>query len=1050
MAAVKEHRNTTALRIGGQVVRRGTRSGVGDVQVEARYGDTEGGELVGNALTGEDGSFAMNFDAGYLDELVHDSEPEVFFRVFRGGELVASTEGSLSCHPGRETHVVIEIESDEERREPPHGAGQVLARVRWADNDDPVGGVTLAIVDALSGKQVGRARTDKHGETEAAFRGAASRVFAVVSARDGRQLASTQATPIMIAGRDIELQIDVDPTFRPDRRAKHVRPTVRLGTMELDARAVAEADPEVVLDVARAHIGQDLSKKAIEGIRALSPDLLPDGLVRRTLCGTSVLAALAELVRVREWPRELLLDLEDILTLRPYGYTSAVYECPNFRINYFVDGPAAVNPDTSSQDVIDPGLTTVLATLPAGAPPTYVKRVCFWLERALANYVSPPASLRNPAASGKIPVYINTDPYGSASPGAFYLNNNLNNDLLCAVAVHELFHMVQFLYAGTGAWQYSMMEGGAVWAEDTNTEMMNRYLDEAGVNFNGVGVQTQPQQSLESAGYKCSLFWRYLSEQQSAIPTTADEPLPIALTNIGRDVYRPLIEACEAGSWSADDIKAAVRALPWYQDFYEFGYLDPARQDLTSSETLFGNYVLACYLKDIDEDVPDRRFDFMEGQETIYMDEVIGEPPQPGDKLASVTRAGTGTLTPTASVAFGSSVSRFSSRYYEVTIDQAVHSVQVQYTSSGITSGLVQIVAIDQDGHVRDIYRRDTATYTKQFANLRDGKRLSKIMIAVSGAASSGSFSLSVNAVAHAPDVMVTRWHSLPKNEYEIDSRNWAWTWVSPDIWVDNDGDGMADGEIFFDYDNQLHIRLHNKGHAPATGIGVSFWYQDASGGLSPTAWLPVQDTAGTTQSLSGLTLGVGATHDWVVNWSPAPSGMSHHFCIRAVVTAPGDPNTDNKRVLSNFGNVQVKFGRFVDIDLIRRNIDLIHPHEVRLDVIPRLAPGLEISSAAVAQAKTMLEPGEARREKIRLVHRPLQDVYQHRPIETVRHDDPCGEMPRLDLQPDPLGRYAIDDRTLPPGLSSKTHSFVTLVQSVGGLPQGGVTLLVQLQSDEH
>jgi hypothetical protein len=177
---------------------------------------------------------------------------------------------------------------------------------------------------------------------------------------------------------------------------------------------------------------------------------------------------------------------------------------------------------------------------------------------------------------------------------------------------------------------------------------------------------------------------------------------------------------------------------------------------------------------------------------------------------------------------------------------------------------------------------------------------------------------------------------------------------------------------------------------------------------------------------------------------------MSHHFCIRAVVTAPGDPNTDNKRVLSNFGNIQVKFGRFVDIDLIRRNIDLIHPHEVRLDVIPRLAPGLEISSAAVAQAKTMLEPGEARREKIRLVHRPLQDVYQHRPIETVRHDDPCGEMPRLDLQPDPLGRYAIDDRTLPPGLSSKTHSFVTLVQSVGGLPQGGVTLLVQLQSDEH
>src|SRR5436190_2522729 len=475
MAAVKQHADKTALHIAGQVVSRGTRSGIGDLQVEARHGDTEGGELVGNALTGDSGGFSMDFDAGYLDELLHDSEPEVFFRVFRGGELVASTEGSLACHPGSDTHVVIEIDSDEDRKEKRQGAGHILGRVRWADNDDPVSGATVTILDAVSGKSVGRGRTDKHGEAEVALRGGPSRIYAVVSARDGRQLGSTQATPIVVAARDVELQIDVDPSLRPDRRAKHARPTVRLGTLELDARAVAEAEPEVVLDVARAHIGQELSRKAIESIRALSPELLPDGLVQRTHCGTRVLAALDHLIQRRDWPRELALDLQDILTLRSYGYTSAVYECPNFRINYFIDGPAAVNPDTSSQTVIDPGLTTVLATLPAGAPPTYVKRACFWLERALGNYISPPSSLRNPAAVGKIPVHINTAAYGSAGASAFYLNNNLNNDLLCAVTVHELFHMVQFQYSGSGTWSYSMTEGGAVWAEDTNTEMMNRY-----------------------------------------------------------------------------------------------------------------------------------------------------------------------------------------------------------------------------------------------------------------------------------------------------------------------------------------------------------------------------------------------------------------------------------------------------------------------------------------------------------------------------------------------------------------------------------------------
>jgi hypothetical protein len=1052
MAAVKQ-RKGTALHIAGQVVRRGTRDGVADVQVEARHANGDGSALVTSVLTDDHGDFHMDFDVGYLDELVGSEDAEVFFRVFRGGEIVANTEDSLTCHPSRDAHVVIEIGDEEEQKERRRREIHLHGRVRWADNDDPVSGATLTVFDAISGKKIGRARSDKDGAAEARLR-EATQLYAVVSGRDARQLASTQSTPVAVGARDVELQIDVDAIHRPDRKPKQVRPKIELGQISLDARAVAEAEPEVVLDVARAHVGVDVSRKGLERIKALSLELLPDGLIQRTLCGTSVLTALRELMRHRGWPRDLGLELEDVLTLRGFGYTSAVYDCPNFRINYFIDGPAAVNADTSSQDVVDPGLTTVLATLPAGAPPTYVKRVCFWLERALANYISPPASLRNPAAAGKIPVYINTAGYGSATPTAFYLNNALNNDLLCAVTVHELFHMVQFQYTGSqgsGTWVYSMMEGGAVWAEDTNTEMMNRYLDEAGTNFNGVGVQDQPQQSLESAGYKCSLFWRYLSEQQSAIPTSLDEPLPIALSNIGRDVYRPLIEACEAGSWSADDLKGAIRALPWYQDFYDFGYLDAARQDLMSSETLLGNYVLACYLKDLDEDVPDRRFDFMEGQETIYMDEVIAEAPQPGDKLASVALAGTGTLTPTASVAFSSTVSRFSSRYYEVIVDPAVTSVQVQYASSGITSGLVQIAAIDEDGHVREIYRRDTPTYTKQFANLRDGKRLVKIMIAVSGASSSGSFSLSVNAVAAAPDVMVTRWHSLPQTEYEIDSRNWAWTWVSPDVWVDNDGDGVADGAIFFNFDNQLHIQLHNKGNANATGIGVSLWYQDASGGLSPTGWLPVQDTGGTTQMLTGLTLAAGATNDWVVNWSPAPSGMSHHFCIKAVVTIPGDPNTDNKRVLSNFGNVQVRFGHFIDIDLIRRNIDELHARDVKVEVVPRLRPGLEVARLdLLEQAVVRLAPGEERQETIRVLHRPLENVYRHKPVEVMREDDGCGELPRLDLTPDPLGQYAIDERTLPPGLSSEKHSFVTVVQTVDGLPQGGATFLVELEDEER
>ena len=115
---------------------------------------------------------------------------------------------------------------------------------------------------------------------------------------------------------------------------------------------------------------------------------------------------------------------------------------------------------------------------------------------------------------------------------------------------------------------------------------------------------------------------------------------------------------------------------------------------------------------------------------------------------------------------------------------------------------------------------------------------------------------------------------------------------MSPDVWVDNDGNGLADSEVFFDFDNQLNIQLHNKGNVDATGVSVEFYYCDAAAAFG--TWLPVRDKAGTIQTLSGLSVPQSSSATFVVPWSPAPSGASHHFCIRAIVTSSGDPNTDN------------------------------------------------------------------------------------------------------------------------------------------------------------
>lgn len=913
----------------------------------------------------------------------------------------------------------------------------ISGAVTWADTDEPAAAVVVELHGTISLRPLGRAGTDDGGrfilkldETPSDECDASCTVLD----RSGRILLPAGQVTVRLDGRHCQALIALPG--RPPRPSDkgRARPTVKVGPLELDAHAVARATPEVVLDVARAIVNTELSKEAAARVHALLPQV-QDRLVDQTLCGTAILQAIEALVEMKGWPREVLLEVDDILAMREFGFGFATYDCPNFTITYQDAGPGAVPPSTASEDVLDPGapVATILANLPAGGPPTYIKRVCFWLERALSAYVNAPFSMLNPAGGGKIPVVINTDPYGSASPsGTFYLNNNLNPDLLCAVTVHELFHMVQFMYGGSGAWQYSVFEGGAVFAEDTAADYMNRYLDEAAANFNGTGVQVNPNLSLASGGYKASLFWRYVAEQQSSDLT---EPF------VGVETYRRILERCSAGSYSAADVRQAIRELPWYQDFYEFGYLDPAKVDRTSSETTLGNYSLACHLKDLGVNQPDKRFDFIEDEENIYIDSVISEPPS--TTLVPVALSGSATVTTSASALFSSSVNTFASRHYEIAVDPAVTNVAVTFTAgAGLTSSIFQLALIDEDGLVRDIHRTDLASYAKRITNVRAGKKLAKIVVVVTGANSSGTFTVAASSAAPAPDVMVTRWHSIVTREYEIDSYNYAWTWVSPDIWVDNDGDGAADGVVFFNTNNKLHVRLHNKGNAAASGIQVEFWYQDASGGLG--VWLPVQDTGATTQVLTGLSLAAGASNDWFVNWSPVPSGASHHFCVRVAVTVPGDPNTDNKRALSNFGNVVVPFAHHADIDLVRRNIfDVAQPITMR--VVPRLTPELQVSTRDLRRSETaVLGANEAVRDAIRLSHRDLKGVYVHEGHDPKMDEARCAPPARLGAAPDPAGFYPTDPRALPPGVAGRP--MITVVHEIDGLPVGGVSYLVTVE----
>jgi hypothetical protein len=917
------------------------------------------------------------------------------------------------------------------------------------------------------GALLAKSRSSSRGEFNAklprrAKAGPQDSVYFSVATASGTQLLLTRELPTGVTGPMQQVQLAV-PRERSGERQDQRRPTVRIGDFDLDAEAFARLEPDFVLELAAAMVSRAAEKRFRARIAAVSPEILPSVQAAQRMSLTPVLRLIEEVVRAKKWPRELRLRIDEILRGRvrdpiwpgpppgpPSGFEQ-VHLCPNFNITYQDSGPAAVDLSTDAADILDPGnpANVVLASLPAGGAPTYIKRICFWLERALAAYTGPRFNLRNPAAGGRIDVVVNSADFGSAGSTTFYINNTLPPDVLCAVCVHELFHMVHQLYAGSGPWRSGTNEGGAVWAEDSAAEFLNRYLDEAGTNFNFSGYMILPHSSLESAGfnYKTSLLWRYISEQQSPYTNPADEPM------IGTETFREVLERCEAGGWSSDALRQAVRNLPWYQDFYEFDYLDAARLDRLSSETLYGNFVLAAYLKDLGTNVPDRRFDFMEDEENITIDDVIAtvRPDAPlQSNLASVARAGTATLTSGSPIFFSNSVPRFGSRYFEIAIDPGVTSVQLQFAAGGgLTSALCQAALIDEDDQIREIYRSDASSYGKRFPNLRDGKRLSRVAVVVSGCASAGSFTLELANASAAPDVMVTRWHSVMKSEIEVDPRNWSWTWVSPDIYVDTNLDGVADGTVFFGTDNKLFVRLHNKGNADAAGIGVQFWYQNATPGLSDAAWLPVRNAANAIQSLSGLTLAAAATGSWSVDWAPVPAGTSRHFCVRAVVTAPGDPNVDNKRAVSNFGNVEMPSSGFADMVWTRRQRSRDGERAVSMTLVPRFSHQFELATRDLLEQRVKrLRPGQSVMDEIRIYHRPSArkiTATDTRKGRRNKDDCPCAGPVRSDgREPDPSGDYPIDPRTLPPGLKGKP--MVTVVHKSDGRVLGGITLMLSVK----
>jgi Zn-dependent metalloprotease len=209
-------------------------------------------------------------------------------------------------------------------------------------------------------------------------------------------------------------------------------------------------------------------------------------------------------------------------------------------------------------------------------------------------------------------------------------------------------------------------------------------------------------------------------------------------------------------------------------------------------------------------------------------------------------------------------------------------------------------------------------------------------------------------------------------------------SWSSVDLFVNNGGASewnalinVLDGGTPTDFENTVYCRVRNVGDQLASNVQIQFFY--AKAGTAITTWLPVTDKNGTIQTLTVAALGAGqATFaDSAQQSPPASAGVKwyipplasgetvSHFCLRAILSAPGDVNPHNNAVQSNISYAAYAPGgsltmRFVAANPGRSALDL------DLRVGAALPRGWRVALTEAAEG-VPLRPGEERGFGVRI-----------------------------------------------------------------------------------
>jgi len=656
------------------------------------------------------------------------------------------------------------------------------------------------------------------------------------------------------------------------------------------AASLATITREDLVDLARQVAGHPARRGGGTTAGRLAPGFHVDRPAPLPGCGAPRLALLYAIADHKGWAGATAQI--DVAVFREASSFDGTFATAHTEILFATSGPAAVDTDGSAATVKIPYSDRIIAQLPDDQRiPTYVRRLGVYLEYAFDVFCHG-FGFADPTGFRTQPVTVRIDQTATAGPLQVVVPSRLTAELLSAYASHELFHVFQYSInhptgrALDGSWYRALFEGGAVFAEDATADALNRYLLEAGTAFKGSGLLADPTQPLDTSDYKAAFFWRYVTEQLSM---TREPDWP---------AYRRVFSAMTT-AWSTSDLERALEREPGLDGvpcFRPARVQDAPDGEILSAQTVFGNFALACYLKDFMGATRDRRFEVVENDDKQeYYRAITGEIAE-APPMARVASSGPWRVH-RSGLTFESTVAPFSHHVLPLDVAGEVPALEVRFGGDAALAGHSLFQALEICGDtVRDILRWDHADVMRRLAITRDGSSLTRLVLIVSGRDLTGTapFRVAVTPEVAAPDVMVTRWNCRRRTEYELDRRTLGAPWTSPDVAVAGGGAPVPG------VDNTIEVTVHNRGAVDAHGVVVTLQYQPgAPASLRRAAWAEATGVGGRRAEATLRRVPAGGSELARLAWMP-PAGLAGaDVCLRVAVVAPGDPNTDNKTALS-------------------------------------------------------------------------------------------------------------------------------------------------------